>query len=126
VTETPPQAPYTVVLVDDQSEFLELARGLLARGAALQVVGDANSGEAALALIAQLAPQPDIALVDVEMPGLDGFETARRLRALAPTVRVILTSASSNTRYAAAAVGVGAVFLPKRRLSAKAVLDLVV
>jgi two-component system, NarL family, response regulator DesR len=126
VTETPPQAPYTVVLVDDQSEFLELARGLLARGAALQVVGDASSGEAALALIAQLAPQPDIALVDVEMPGLDGFETARRLRALAPTVRVILTSASSNTRYAAAAVGVGAVFLPKRRLSAKAVLDLVV
>jgi CheY-like chemotaxis protein len=126
VTQAKRQQSYTVVLVDDQAEFLLLARGLLARGAALEVVGDAISGEAALALIGQLAPQPDVALVDVEMPGLDGFETARRLRVLAPAVRVILTSASSNVRYAAAAVGVGAVFLPKRSLSAKAVLDLVV
>jgi CheY-like chemotaxis protein len=115
---------YTVVLVDDQAEFLLLARGLLARGAAFEVVGDATSGEAALALIGRLSPQPDVALIDVEMPGLDGFETARRLRVLAPTVRIILSSASNSAHYAAAALGVGAVFLPKRSLSARAVLDL--
>ena len=113
---------YTVVLVDDQVEFLLLARGLLGRGAALEIVGHATSGEAALELIGQLTPHPDIALIDVEMPGLDGFETARRLRVLAPTVRIILSSASNSARYAAAAVGVGAVFLPKRSLSARAVL----
>jgi len=115
---------YSVVLVDDQREFLEIARGRLTRGAQLEVVGEATDGQAALDLVDQLRPCPDLVLLDVEMPGLDGFETARRLRALAPTVRVILTSASSGAQDAAAAVGVGAVFLPKRNLSAQAVLDL--
>jgi CheY-like chemotaxis protein len=115
---------FTVVLVDDQSEFLELARGRLTRGAALEVVGEATSGQAALDLVEQLTPGPDLVLLDVEMPGLDGFETARRLRKLAPGVRVILTSASDSAQYGAAAVGVGAVFLPKKNLTAQAILDL--
>jgi CheY-like chemotaxis protein len=115
---------YRVVLVDDQAEFLSVARGRLTRGDALQVVGEATSGEAALRLVETLTPRPDLVLVDVEMPGLDGFETARRLRTLAPGVRVILTSASNSAHYGTAAVGLGAVFLPKKDLSAKAILDL--
>jgi CheY-like chemotaxis protein len=115
---------YSLVLVDDQAEFLELARGRLTRGAALEVVGEATSGQDALELIEQLKPSPDVVLVDVEMPGLDGFETARRLRKLAPGVRVILTSASNSTQYGAAAVGVGAAFLPKRNLNVQAILEL--
>jgi DNA-binding NarL/FixJ family response regulator len=115
---------YTVVLVDDQLEFLQFARLRLTRGSALDVVGEATSGEAALALVSQLQPAPDVVLLDVEMPGLDGLETARRLRLLKPEVRVILTSASTSAQYAPAAVGVGAVFLPKRDLSAQAILDL--
>jgi CheY-like chemotaxis protein len=115
---------YSMVLVDDQSEFLEIARTRLTRGAELEVVAQATSGQAALELIEQLSPSPDLVLVDVEMPGLDGFETARRLRTLAPGVRVILTSASNSAQYGAAAVGVGAVFLPKRNLSTQAILDL--
>jgi DNA-binding NarL/FixJ family response regulator len=62
--------------------------------------------------------------VDVEMPGLDGFETARRLHAVAPGVRIILTSASSTSGYCAAASGIGAAFLAKRHLTAAAVLRL--
>ena len=115
---------YTIVLVDDQLEFLQFARGRLTRDAALEVVGEATSGQAALSLLEELQPDPDVVLVDVEMPGLDGFETARRLRALAPRARVILTSASASAQYGTAAVGIGAVFLPKRELSAQAVLDL--
>ena len=115
---------YTVVLVDDQVEFLQIARGRLTRGAALEVVGEATSGQEALTLVSELQPTPDAVLLDVEMPGLDGLETARRLRHLAPEVRVILTSASSEAGYGPAAVGIGAVFLPKRDLTAQAILDL--
>ena len=115
---------YTVLLVDDQVEFLRMARGRLTRGEALEVVGEATSGLEALSLVSQLQPAPDAVLLDVEMPGLDGLETARRLRLLAPEVRVILTSASSEMRYGTAAVGIGAVFLPKRDLSVQAILDL--
>jgi DNA-binding NarL/FixJ family response regulator len=117
-------APRTLVVVDDQTEFLEIARTRLSRDAALQVIGEATTGEAALELLRTLSPAPDGVLLDVEMPGIDGFETARRLRTLAPSVRVILTSASDTPRYGAAASRVGAVFLPKRRLSAEAVLHL--
>jgi CheY-like chemotaxis protein len=63
-------------------------------------------------------------LLDIEMPGLDGFETARRLRALEPNARIILIGASDNSRYRAAAVSIGAVFLAKRNLSAEPTLRL--
>ena len=115
----------TLVLVDDQPDFLDLARARLARGPGLQVVGQATSGEAALELMPRLEPRPEAVLVDVEMPGLDGFETARRLRALAPGVRIILTSASDNRAYSRAASELGAAFLAKRSLSAEAILRLI-
>jgi DNA-binding NarL/FixJ family response regulator len=123
VNAAPRKRP-TIVLVDDQAEFLELARGRLTRTALLEVVGEATSGEAALSLVPRLLPEPDVVLLDVEMPGLDGFETARRLRTLAPEVRIILTSASESAGYGQAAVALGAAFLPKRRLSAEAILHL--
>jgi DNA-binding NarL/FixJ family response regulator len=112
------------MLVDDQAEFLELTRTRLTRGASLEVIGEATSGEAALSLLATLAPGPEAVVLDVEMPGLDGFETARRLRLLAPDVHIILTSASDNRSYGTTAIGLGAAFLPKRSLSAESVLGL--
>ncbi|MBV9322889.1 MAG: response regulator [Chloroflexi bacterium] len=113
-----------IVVVDDQAEFLRIARSRLTRDACLEVVGEVTSGEAALDLVTRLTPGPDGVLLDVEMPGLDGFETARRLRALAPDVRIILTSASVAAGYGAVAGRIGAAFLPKNRLSAEAVLNL--
>ena len=114
----------TIVLVDDQSDFLIFLRGRLEQSTSLDIVGEATSGEAALALIPELRPEPDGVLLDVEMPGLDGFETARRMRAVAPGVRVILTSASNSLHYGRAAVGLGAAFVPKRSLSVEAILQL--
>jgi DNA-binding NarL/FixJ family response regulator len=114
----------TIVVVDDQVEFLQFARGRLTTGAELEIIGEATSGPAALDLVARLSPTPDGVLLDVEMPGLDGLEVARRLRAVAPGVRVILTSASDGPGYSAVASKLGAAFLPKRNLSAEAVLHL--
>jgi DNA-binding NarL/FixJ family response regulator len=113
-----------LVVVDDQPDFLDLIRTRLTRDRTLEVVGEAASGEAALDLISSLIPAPGGILVDVEMPGIDGFETARRLRTVAPTVRIILTSASDSSGYDRAAVRIGALFLSKRNLSANAVLHL--
>jgi two-component system response regulator AlgR len=117
-------AARTLVLVDDQPEFLELARSRLSRNPGLQVVAEATSGQAALELLPSLETQPAAILLDVEMPGLDGFETAKRVKALAPAIRIILTSASESRGYSAAAVGLGASFLPKRDLSVDAILRL--
>ncbi|HEY1296431.1 MAG TPA: response regulator [Chloroflexota bacterium] len=124
MTDGAPQRPRTIVVVDDQAEFLQIARTRLSRDACLEVIGEATSGEAALDLVLRLEPGPDGVLLDVEMPGLDGFETARRLRSVAPEVRIILTSASTAAGYGAVAGRIGAAFLPKNSLSATAVLDL--
>jgi DNA-binding NarL/FixJ family response regulator len=116
--------PVRLVVVDDQADVLGLMRDRLVRENTIEVLGEASSGEAALELISTLSPSPDAILVDVEMPGIDGFETARRLRALAPSLRIILISASDSPRYCAAAERIGAQFLAKRHLSANAVLQL--
>src|SRR5438046_10467441 len=111
----------TLVLVDDQPEFLRLARDLLARPTGLRVVGEASSGEEALRLMPRLESVPEAILLDVEMPGLDGFETARRLRAVAPGIRIILTSASDSRGYATAALAVDAACRRRRNLSDDAI-----
>ena len=120
----PAAKPRTIIVVDDQPDFLEFARTRLARDGTLAVIGEATSGAAALELVHRMASNLDGVLLDVEMPGMDGLETARRLRAVAPAVRIILTSASDAPGYATAAARIGAMFLSKRDLSAEAVLDL--
>ena len=81
-TDAPPLTPRAVLLVDDQPDFLRLARELLDGHAGIRVVGEVTSGEEALALVPALAP--DVVVLDVEMPRMHGFEAARRLRAAAP------------------------------------------
>jgi DNA-binding NarL/FixJ family response regulator len=115
---------HTVLLVDDQVEFLDLLRNRLGRSPSMAIVGEATSGEQALELLAALHPTPDAALVDIEMPGMDGFLTAQRLREQAPALRVVLISASTDRRYGPLAASVGAVFLAKRDLTPEAVLRL--
>jgi DNA-binding NarL/FixJ family response regulator len=111
-----------VLVVDDQPEFLRAARALLAGDPRLVVVGEAPSGREALALLAALAP--DVVILDVQMPGMTGFETAQALRALAPDVRLLLTSNLEVPAYRATAGRLGAAFLPKKGLSPRAVLEL--
>jgi DNA-binding NarL/FixJ family response regulator len=79
-----------VLAVDDQSVFLRTARSLIAATPGFVQVGEATSGEEALELARDL--RPDLVLVDVRMPGMDGIETARRLREDDPDVAVVLIS----------------------------------
>ena len=115
---------YGVLLVDDQPDFRRAARTLLGGHAQVAIVGEAGSGTEALTVLQGLAPGTVHAvLLDVQMPGMNGFETAQALRALAPGVQIILISTSDVPAYATAAARVGAAFLPKARLSGQALVE---
>ena len=96
-----------VLIVDDRPAFRRQLRRLLTR-AGLSVVGEAGDIPEAEAQVQVL--QPDLAVVDVMMPGVNGIEGTPRLRALAPGMRVILVSAYRDRSgvYQAAATAVGA------------------
>lgn len=86
-----------VLIADDHDSFRKQARRLL-EAEGHRVVGEAADGVAALAAAAEL--QPDLVLLDVQMPGLDGFEVAARLtRSGAPAPVVVLTSTRDGADY---------------------------
>jgi DNA-binding NarL/FixJ family response regulator len=83
----------TVLVVDDYPPFRESARGLLESGD-FEVVGEADDGASALRAAEEL--RPDVVLLDVHMPDLDGFEVARRLAGLSVPPTVVLTSSRDD------------------------------
>jgi DNA-binding NarL/FixJ family response regulator len=80
-----------IVLVDDHALLREGLRRILEREPDLEIVGEAETGEAALEVVAHLIP--DIVLMDVRMPGMGGIEATRRLGASHPQVQVLVLSA---------------------------------
>ena len=80
-----------VMLVDDHTLLRTPLEDRLGREPDLQVVGSVESAEQAVPLITQVLP--DVVLLDIELPGVDGFEAARRIRALAPVTKIIFASA---------------------------------
>jgi DNA-binding NarL/FixJ family response regulator len=79
-----------IVLVDDSEAMLGALRAVLETQPDMTVVGEARSGEEALALAVQQAP--DVVLLDVAMPGMSGAETAQRLGELLPAVKILAFS----------------------------------
>lgn len=84
----------TVLIVDDHAPFRRLARRLLEAGGFI-VVGEAANGTSALAAVAELRPQ--LVLLDVLLPDMDGFAVARRLAARTERPLVVLTSSRDTT-----------------------------
>jgi DNA-binding NarL/FixJ family response regulator len=113
----------TVLIVDDHDGFRESARALLeAEGFA--VVGDAADGTGALAAAARLCP--DVVLLDVQLPDVDGFAVAEHLAAGPDPPRVVLISSRDAAAYGPR-VGAAPVcgFLAKRELSGASLAALV-
>jgi DNA-binding NarL/FixJ family response regulator len=96
-----------VLIVDDQPTFRRHLRRLLTE-AGLTVVGEAGNISAAQELVQEL--QPDLAVIDVMLPGVNGLEGTFQLKTLAPNLRVILISAYRDRAdvFRAAAAEVGA------------------
>jgi DNA-binding NarL/FixJ family response regulator len=80
-----------VLAVDDQPPFREAARRVVDATAGFAWAGEAASGPEAVALVREC--EPDIVIMDVRMPGMDGIEAARRVTAEHPGVAVLLVSA---------------------------------
>ena len=95
-----------VALADDHQIVREGLRGLLEREPDVQVIGEAGDGRALLTLAHERSP--DIVVMDVAMPGLNGVEATRLLRSEAPGVHVVALSAYADRRYVLAMLEAGA------------------
>jgi DNA-binding NarL/FixJ family response regulator len=87
--------PIRIVTVDDQRPFREAARALVSGTPGFELVGESEDGEGALRVVHDA--DPDMVLLDVRMPGMDGIELADRLTAEDPT-RVIVLVSSADLR----------------------------
>ncbi len=94
------------MLADDDARFRRYLGTLLANEASVELVGEAADGAGALLLIDKL--QPDILLVDVVMPGLNGIGTTRRALAVRPQLKVIVCSLHDERQMVGAALEAGA------------------
>lgn len=106
----------TVVVVDDQPMIRRLLVDLLNESRNFTVIGQAADGAAALALVELLHPQ--VVLMDVDMPRMNGLAATLRMRERCPDARIVLLSGHDYTEYSQMAQGAGAlVYIPKIEFS---------
>jgi DNA-binding NarL/FixJ family response regulator len=114
-----------ILLVDDHPILRTGLLNLLERQSDLVVVGQASSGEEALQLVAD--SRPDVCLLDLSLPGIDGFQTLQRMLRLKRTLQVIMLTSSDSAEVANLAMRYGASgFLSKNvehRLLIKAIRE---
>ena len=116
----PRTRPVRVLIVDDEPLFVETVEALLAGDTRVEVVGTAANGKQAVELVATLTP--DVTLMDISMPILDGIEATRRIRERFPDACVLVLTGSSISADVDRARQAGvAAFLTKDRLGTQLV-----
>jgi DNA-binding NarL/FixJ family response regulator len=98
--------PVSVILVDDQPLLRKGFRMVLEEEAGITVIGEASDGAAALDLVRQ--HHPDVVVMDVRMPGMDGIEATRAIVATEPRSRVLILTTFDLDEYAFGALRLGA------------------
>ena len=86
----------TLMIVDDHKSFRDAARRML-ESAGFEIVGEAADGESALDAIPSL--RPDVVLLDVQLPGIDGFEVATRLTERGGAPAIVMTSSREASDF---------------------------
>jgi two-component system, NarL family, response regulator DesR len=105
----------TIVIGDNHAQVRALIRGIAAQAPDLQVVGRAADGAEAIRLTQEL--QPDLVVLDLIMPRVNGLEALRRIKAARPETKVIIVTVHSEDAYRRAAEEGGAdAFLLKKTL----------
>jgi DNA-binding NarL/FixJ family response regulator len=114
--------PVRVLVVDDHAGFRSFARRLLV-AAGLDVVGEAGNGAEAMTAVQDL--RPDVVLLDVQLPDVDGFALSRRLAEQIHAPGVVLTSARPLADYGSREFPDGVLgFVPKAELSGPVLIGL--
>jgi chemotaxis response regulator CheB len=117
------EGPVLVVVVDDSVEIRELLRLLLGLDERVELVGEACNGRDGVELVAEL--QPDVVLLDMEMPVLNGMEALRELVLRAPRSKVVMFS-SGREELEAQALAEGAYAFRTKGSDLDELVDLVV
>ncbi|MGH2441739.1 MAG: response regulator [Chloroflexota bacterium] len=103
---TPPAVALRILIADDHVLFRDGLRALLKTAPEVELVGEATTGEEAVVLSAEL--QPDVVLMDIQMPGLSGVEATRRIVQADPHIRVLMVTMFEDDRTVFAAMRAGA------------------
>jgi DNA-binding NarL/FixJ family response regulator len=101
-----PQRSVRVLVVDDQPLFAEAISVLLKLSEGIEVVGIAGDGQEAVEQATAL--QPDLVLMDIQMPRLDGIAATRRIRRRLPRTKVLMMTALTGDDYVERALAAGA------------------
>jgi pilus assembly protein CpaE len=113
----------TVLVVDDQAPFRLAARSVIRRADGFTLAGEAASGEEAIATVAEL--RPDLVLMDINMPGINGIEATRRILADDADIVVFLCSTYALADLPADAAASGArAYVHKEELSPTMIAEL--
>jgi two-component system, NarL family, response regulator NreC len=113
-----PSKKISVLIADDHRLFAEALEAILASESEIEVVGRARNGEEAVEQA--LALRPDVILMDIAMPGVDGVEATKRIRRKQGSARVLmLTGSNSRTDVARAREAGAAAYVTKDRIAAQ-------
>ena len=108
----------TVLIADDHRLFADALEAILSTDGRFEIVGKAHDGESAVRLAG--TTKPDVVLMDIAMPGVDGVEATKRIRRKQDSARVLmLTGSNSRTDVARAREAGAAAYVTKDRIAAQ-------
>jgi DNA-binding NarL/FixJ family response regulator len=101
-----------IVLIDDHPKVLMTASQIMKDE--FEIVATVGNGEAGLDAVSML--KPDIVIIDIGLPGKNGFETARQMKEYLRTTRIVFLTLTEDVEYACAARDMGGSYVTKRRI----------
>jgi NarL family two-component system response regulator LiaR len=117
------QNPITILIVDDHAVVRKGVRAFLDTQPDLKVIGEAASGEEGVKLATQFVP--DVVLMDLVMPGMDGVEATRQLKRISPRSQVVVLTSYHEDEYIFPAIRAGALSYVLKDISPRDLADVV-